>query len=96
MIGISGPAAEELICGSITDHGDRIDQQMARDYLRERYANARLEQQFVRMQLAAERLVPASRNQIEIVAAVLLKRTSLTGDEIIAQLNGATEPVSWV
>ena len=65
---LSGPAAEELIYGPITDGSDRIDQQMARDYLRERYADARLEQQYIRMQLAAERLVSASRNQIEIVA----------------------------
>ena len=59
-------------------------------------ADARLERQFVRMQLAAQRLVMASRHQIEIVAAALLRHGTLTGDEIIAQLNGATEPVSWL
>jgi hypothetical protein len=48
------------------------------------------------MQLAAERLVTASRRQIETVADALLQHGSPTGEEIIAQLNGATEPVSWV
>jgi len=40
IVCLSGPAAEELCCGPITDHGDRIDRQMARGYLRERYSEA--------------------------------------------------------
>jgi hypothetical protein len=60
---LSGAAAEELICGPISDDGDRVDQQMARRYLRERYSEAQLALQLERMQLAAERLV-ASRREI--------------------------------
>jgi hypothetical protein len=65
---------------------------MAHGYLRECYVDGQIEQQFVRMQLAAERLVSSSRRQIEIFADALLRHGTLTGDEIIQQLNGATEP----
>jgi ATP-dependent Zn protease len=79
---LSGPAAEELCCGPITDHGDRIDRQMARGYLRERYNEAQLVLQFERMQLAAERLVTSSRREITSVATALLRRGTLTADEV--------------
>jgi hypothetical protein len=36
----------------------------------------------MRMKYAAERLVAASRREIEIVAAALMRHPSLTGDEI--------------
>ena len=62
----SGPAAEELICGPIDDGSDRIDQQMARRYLRDCFADGQIEQQLVRKRLAVERLVSSSRRQIEI------------------------------
>jgi hypothetical protein len=74
--------------------GDRIDQQMARDYLRGRYTEARLALQLEHMQPAAERLVKASRRQIEIVADALLRNGTLTGDQILELLNGAM--ASWV
>jgi hypothetical protein len=46
---LSGPAAEELCCGPITDYGDRIDRQMAPGYLRERYSETHLALQLERM-----------------------------------------------
>jgi hypothetical protein len=41
----------------------------------------------IRMHYGAERLVAASRRQIEIIAAALLRRGSLTGDEIAELLD---------
>jgi hypothetical protein len=49
-----------------------------------------------RMRLGAERLVAASRRQIATVAAALLQSGTLSGDEIIALLNGMTTSASWV
>jgi hypothetical protein len=85
---LSGAAAEELICGPISDDGDQIDIEMVRGYLRERYTEAQLALQLECMPLAARRLVASQRAKIETVAAALLKSGTLTGDEIIALLNG--------
>jgi hypothetical protein len=49
IVCLSGPAAEELCCGPITDYGDRIDRQMAPGYLRERYSETHLALQLERM-----------------------------------------------
>jgi hypothetical protein len=83
-------AVEAITSAQIDDGSDRIDQQMARRYLRDCFADGQIEQQLVRMRLAVERLVSSSRRQIEIIVDALLRHGTLTGDEIIAQLNGAT------
>ena len=65
---------------------------MARHYLCDCYRHAEIECQMVRMQLAAERLVTASRLEIELVAAALLRRGSLSGDEIVELLDDRLLP----
>ena len=69
---------------------------MARDYLKRRYAEARMPLEFERMRNAAELLVSSSRSQIETVAAALLRHGSLSGDQIVELLDGLSMPVCWV
>ena len=45
---LSGPAAEELFCGPITDDGDRVDYEMARHYLADRFDRLRVEAEITR------------------------------------------------
>ena len=60
LVCLSGPAAEQVFCGPITDGADQVDIEMVRGYLRECYSNGQIEQQFARMRTAAERLVRTS------------------------------------
>jgi len=53
---LSGPAAEELFCGPITDDGDRVDYEMARHHLADRFDRLRVEAEITR-RAAARRLV---------------------------------------
>jgi hypothetical protein len=57
LVCLSGPAAEQVFCGPITDGADQVDIEMAGGYLRECYSDGQIEQQFARMRTAAERLV---------------------------------------
>ena len=93
---LSGPAAEEMFYGPITDGGDLIDIEMARDYLRERYTEAQLALQLERMQLAAERLVASERARIEIVADALMRHGTLSGNQITKLLANTTTSATWI
>jgi ATP-dependent Zn protease len=83
---LAGPAAEQMFFGEITDHSDFIDQQMAKDYLLSCFPEVEIPYQMTRAKYAAEHLVASSRHQITTVATALLRRGSLTGDEIVELL----------
>lgn len=94
IVCLSGPAAETMFFGAANDGSDQGDLDMARRYLRACFPDTEIERQMYCMQLAAERLVRSSRRQIVVIADAVMRHGTLTGDEIIAQLNGAT--ASWL
>jgi hypothetical protein len=94
IVCLSGPAGEAMFCGPGNDDSDLIDRRMARDYLATCFPAAQIRYQMTRMRYGAERLVASTRREITTIATALLKHGSMTGDEIIALLNGAT--ASWV
>ena len=49
---LAGPAGEELICGAVDDGSDQGDIDTARRYLRDRFRDAEIEFQMLRMRLA--------------------------------------------
>ena len=81
---LSGPAAEEMVCGPICDGGDRGDLEMARTYLRSRFSELEVAQQMQRMRDAANRLVRTRWAEVRIwaIAGALVERGTLTADEI--------------
>jgi hypothetical protein len=60
---VSQWASEKLFCEPITAGGDQTDRQMARSYLKPRYAEARTPLQFKWMRFAAKRPVSSSHSQ---------------------------------
>jgi hypothetical protein len=83
---LAGPAAEKLFCGPIPDNSDRVDQQMAREYLARIVSPLRIGVEIARHQDAADRLVatPWARRWIELIACALLERGTLTGTDVLA------------
>jgi hypothetical protein len=83
---LAGPAAEKLFCGPIPDDSDRIDQQMAREYLARIVSPLRIGVEIARHQDAADKLVRTSwaQQRIELIARALLERGTLTGTEVLA------------
>jgi hypothetical protein len=81
---LAGPAAEAYFCGSIQDGADRIDIDMARQYLARRFEPLRIAVEIARLCDAAERLVrtPWAEQRIRLVADALLRRGTLTGEDI--------------
>jgi hypothetical protein len=82
---LSGPEAEEEFCGPITDDGDRIDYEMACEYLARQLNPLQVGGELVRCRDAARRLVRSAWAQQRIVAIAdaLLRNGSLSGDEIL-------------
>jgi hypothetical protein len=82
---LAGPEAEKEFCGPISDDSDRVDYQMARDYLARHIANPlQAAAELVRFRDAAQRLVrsPWARHRIGVLADALLRHGTLSGDEI--------------
>jgi ATP-dependent Zn protease len=91
MLCLAGPIAEEMFCGGVGDGcGDRIDQQMVREYLSEHYSDAELDRQLAHTRRLAHRLVRHTRREIEIVAHALLRHVSLDSDQIAELLSGSS------
>jgi hypothetical protein len=83
---LAGPAAEAYFCGSIEDGADRIDIDMARQYLARRFHPLRIAAEIARLRDAADRLMrtPWAQQRIEMIAAALLERCTLSGADIDA------------
>jgi hypothetical protein len=82
---LAGPEAEKEFCGPISDDTDRIDYEMACEYLARRIANPlQAAAELVRYQDAAQRLVPSpwARQRIVAIADALLCCGTLSGEEI--------------
>jgi hypothetical protein len=82
---LAGPEAEKEFCGPITDHSDRIDYQMAYEYLARRIANPlQIGAELARCRNAAERLVRSAwaQQRIRLLADALLRCGTLSGEEI--------------
>lgn len=83
---LAGPAAETLFCGPPppNDTGDRIDVEMARRYLAQRYDASKILFELGRARDSAERLVasPWAKERITRIAAALLKHTTLNSQDI--------------
>jgi hypothetical protein len=82
---LAGPEAEKQFCGPITDNGDRIDYEMARDYLARHVPNPlQAAAELVRFRDAAQRLVrsPWAQARIRLLADALLRCGALSGEEI--------------
>jgi hypothetical protein len=82
---MSGAAAEEFFCGPITDGGDCVDLEMARDYLtRAGFDPLRVGAGLKQARDAAQRLVrtPAVEDRIRLIADALLRHGTLSGDDI--------------
>jgi hypothetical protein len=86
----AGAAAESLHCGRCCDLGDKIDNEMARDYLlRMRGGGARFVEMGTQIELArtsAERLVatPWARRRVPLIARALEYRGTLGGQDVYA------------
>ena len=84
---LSGPASEEYFCGRITDGTDRIDVDMAREFLYLAKFNVfTVAAEIARLRAAADRLVrtPSVQNRIRLIADALLRHGTLTGADISA------------
>jgi hypothetical protein len=82
---LSGPAAEELFCGSIDAGADKVDLRMAREYLSRHFVDPlRAGAELARHREAAQRLVRSAwaTRHIRLLAGALMQRDTLTGEEI--------------
>jgi hypothetical protein len=81
---LAGPEAEKEFCGPITDDSDRIDYQMARDYLARQLNPLQVGVELMRCRDAAQRLVrsPWAQHRIVAIADALLQRGTLSSEEI--------------
>ncbi len=77
---MGGPSGEQLICG--THGGGRIDEQMAADYLGRCFPEEEIDALLERAYRSAQRLVEASRPEIEIIARGLLAHGTLDADQL--------------
>jgi hypothetical protein len=68
----------------VNDGSGEVDYDMAREYLAPHFDALRIEAEIVRYRAAADRLVRAdwAQHRIQLVAAALVKRGSLSGDDI--------------
>jgi hypothetical protein len=84
MLWLSGPAAEELFFGSITDDGDLADYEMAREYLSRGLDPLHAAAELSRCRAAAERLVRSAwaQQRIRLLADALLRCGTLSVEEI--------------
>jgi hypothetical protein len=82
---LSGPEAEILFCGPITDDGARFDDQKARDYLARQLEPLQAAAELARCRDSAQRLVrsPWAQQRIAVVADALLRLGTLSGEEIL-------------
>jgi hypothetical protein len=91
ILALAGPAGEEFFCGPINEDAGRVDHQMAREYLAHAgFDPLRIGVEFNRYRDAAERLVRSEwgQDRIRRIAAALLKRGTLTGEEICGLTGG--------
>jgi len=82
---LAGPGAEKEFCGPIDDGSDRVDYEMARDYLSRHVANLlHAAAALARYRDAAQRLVrsPWAQQRIVAIADALLQRGTLSSEEI--------------
>ena len=81
---LAGPEAEKEFCGPITDNSDRIDYQMAYEYLARQLHPLQVGAELTRYRDAAQRLVRSQWAQQRIlrVADSLLQNGSLSAEEI--------------
>jgi hypothetical protein len=81
---LSGPPAEELFVGPITDHGDRLDLTMVKSYLGQGYPEFQRGYQLARLKSSAENLVGTdwARKRIQRVADALIEHGSLGAEQI--------------
>jgi hypothetical protein len=82
---LSGPEAEKEFCGPISDDSDRVDYEMAREYLARCVANPlQAAAELVRYRDAAQRLVrsPWAQRRIVAIADALLRHGSLNAEQI--------------
>ena len=81
----AGIAAEELLCGPITDGSDQPDLRMAREYITRRVSSPlQVSLELARCRAAAERLVRSAwaQQHIRLLADALLRCGTLSGEEI--------------
>jgi hypothetical protein len=83
---LAGPEAEREYCGPITDNSDRVDYQMAYEYLARQLIPLQVGTEFTRCRDAAQRLVcsPWAQRRIVAIADALLRHGTLTGEQISA------------
>jgi hypothetical protein len=83
---LSGPKAEKEFCGPISDNSDRVDYQMAYEYLARQLNPLQVGGELVRYRDAAQRLVRSAwaRHRIRLLADALLRHGTLTGEQISA------------
>ena len=89
LMSLAGGEAERLLLPAAANYGDAIDLKMVRNYL-EPPSELEFIAEVARLGLAARRLVMAPRRLIETVATALSRSGTLSGDKIIALLNGMT------
>jgi hypothetical protein len=90
-----GPAAERLFFGGSDDGGD-IDRRKALEILAECFSEAEVPMQFRRMEVAAARLLRDHANQVQAIAAALLRHGSMSAADIEQELLGVCRPSLWV
>jgi hypothetical protein len=87
VICFAGICAAEMLCGPITDDGDLPDLRMVREHITRSVSNPlQVGVELARHRDAAARLVRSefARDRIRVLAAALLARGTLTGEEISA------------
>ena len=90
---LAGSEGERLFfAGSGDDYyGDAIDLDMVRRYLQPR-SELEFVAEVARLRAAARRLVAAERAKITVIAAALMQRGSLSGDEVVGLLHDRIRP----
>jgi hypothetical protein len=83
---LAGPEAEKEFCGPISDDSDRVDYQMAYEYLARQLNPLQVGAEFLRYRDAAQRLVRSAwaRHRIRLLADALLRHGTLTVEQISA------------
>ena len=81
---LAGPEAEREFCGPITENSDRVDYEMAHEYLARQLNPLQIEAELTRYRDAAQRLVrsPWARHRIRVLADALLRQGTLSGEQI--------------
>jgi hypothetical protein len=97
IICLSGPAAEELFCGPITDGGDHTDLTMAKNYIKDSYyPEITHGYHLSRLRSAAEHLVRShwAKERIQKVADALLVHGSLDAETIYNLTSSRIRPAT--